>query len=65
MVAESHEPVISRMKAFRLLTLLILLALRAHAADIRIAEPPEVVAAKGATKPGGEIKPKRKRDAAN
>jgi arylsulfatase A-like enzyme len=31
----------------------------------RIAEPPEVVAAKGATKPGGEIKPKRKRDAAN
>lgn len=31
----------------------------------RIAEPPEVVAAKGATKPGGEAKPKRKRDAAN
>jgi arylsulfatase A-like enzyme len=31
----------------------------------RITEPPEVVAAKGATKPGGEVKQKRKRDAAN
>jgi N-sulfoglucosamine sulfohydrolase len=31
----------------------------------RIAEPPEVVAAKGATKPGGEPKPKRKREPGN
>jgi len=31
----------------------------------RIPEPPEVAAAKGATKPGAEPKPKRKRDGAN
>ena len=31
----------------------------------RIAEPPEVAAAKGATKPGGDPKPKRKRNPGN